>query len=126
MSQRPERFLEFGDDEDLPPIVDYHVQRSCLRIGLVEVVDSELWAQLEGRELLTVDAEWAVREACYRAVEELQRASGRSMGAIDWFLFQNRKRCPEMTEPLCDKCPLDPSCAHRKTLFQPVYRTGFY
>jgi hypothetical protein len=48
------------------------------------------------------------------------------MGAVDWFFFNARKRCPEMTEPDCKNCALDSVCAHRKDLFQPVRRTIFY
>jgi hypothetical protein len=48
------------------------------------------------------------------------------MGAVDWFFFNARRRCPEMTEPECNLCALDPLCAHRKELFQPVLRTTFY
>jgi hypothetical protein len=31
-----------------------------------------------------------------------------------------------MTEPECWHCEVDPVCAHRKELFQPVIRTTFY
>jgi hypothetical protein len=48
------------------------------------------------------------------------------MGAVDWFFFNSRKRCPEMMEPVCGDCQVDPVCAHRKELFQPVLRTTFY
>jgi len=47
--------------------------------------------------------------------------------AIDWFFFNYmRSHCPEMQEPVCEKCAADPVCAHRKQLFQPVFRTSFY
>jgi hypothetical protein len=52
--------------------------------------------------------------------------SGKRMGAVDWFFFQARRRCPEMTEPLCEQCAVHPACAHRKSLFQPVRRSSFY
>jgi hypothetical protein len=45
---------------------------------------------------------------------------------VDWFFFNSRRRCPEMTEPICEHCQVDPICAHRKELFQPVIRTTFY
>jgi hypothetical protein len=45
---------------------------------------------------------------------------------VDWFFFNARRRCPEMTEPECAHCAVDPACAHRKALFQPVLRTTFY
>ena len=126
LSQRPERFLRLGEAEDVPPIVDYHCQRSCLRLGVVSVTDETLAAKLAKREVVSAEEEEAARAACYEAVGEIRRLSGRSMGAVDWFFFQNRVRCPEMTEPDCERCPADPACAHRTRLFQPVFRTTAY
>ncbi|MEW6126106.1 MAG: PfkB family carbohydrate kinase [Acidobacteriota bacterium] len=126
LQQRPEKFLRESGDELVPPIVDYHIQRSCLRIGLVKVVDRDLRERLERREVLLPAEEWAIREAVYRAMNELQQVSGCSMGALDKFFFDNRHRCPEMSEPDCASCPIDAVCAHQKSLFQPVIRTTFY
>lgn len=125
LQQRPEAFL-IRDATPVPPIVDYHVMRSCLRMGLIDVTDDTLAAQLTERRLLTAGDEWSVRSAAYAAMQQLVEQSGKSMGAIDWFFFQARQRCPEMSEPLCSSCAVDPACAHRKTLFQPVRRTSFY
>ncbi len=124
LRQRPEAFL-CSSDEPVPPVVDYHVQRGCLRMGLVGV-DEALRRRLIQRRVLDEAEEWAVRAACFTAMSALQQASGRSMGAVDWFFFQNRRRCPEMTEPECLSCPVDAVCAHRTALFQPVRRTLFY
>jgi len=126
LNQRPEVFLAFGANEQASPVIDYHAQRFCLRVGLIDVVDETLREELVGRQLLLPAAEWAVRHAAYIAVEQLVAASGKSTGAVDWFMFNSRKRCPEMTEPVCQLCQLDPMCAHRKELFQPVLRTTFY
>ena len=126
LQQRPERFLRQGQHEVAPPIVDYHVQRSCLRTGLVVVPDEDLRTRLIARQTLAPADERAVRDACAAAVRELQRQSGRSMGAVDYLLFTARERCPETTEPECARCSLDPACAHDKALFQPVLRTTFY
>ncbi len=126
LTQRPESWLRPGADEDVPPIVDYHCMRSCLRLGLVVIEDGALRARLEERAILPAEDEAAVRQACYDAVGRVQRASGRSMGAVDWFFFQNRRRCPEMSEPDCPACPADPACAHARELFQPVIRTTAY
>jgi hypothetical protein len=52
--------------------------------------------------------------------------SGRPMGAVDWFLFSMRHRCPEMAEPQCSLCPAEPACARDVGLFQPVLRTTAY
>ncbi|MBI5033499.1 MAG: hypothetical protein HZB51_23500 [Chloroflexi bacterium] len=126
LQQRPEHFLRIDASESVPPIIDYHLQRSCLRMGLIDVKDSRLRQALVNRELLAADDEWAIRRAAYTAIEHLQRKSGKSMGAVDWFFFGARRRCPEMTEPDCANCAADPACAHHKDLFQPVRRTVFY
>jgi ribokinase len=125
LRQRPEIFL-LDKGDDAPPIVDYHVMRSCLRIGLLDVVDEQLAAKLTQRRLLNTAEEWAVRSAAFACVDLLVQQSGKSLGAVDWFLFQARQRCPEMQEPECAACELDSICAHRKAMFQPVIRTSFY
>lgn len=125
LRQRPEAFLCNGD-EDVPPVIDYHVMRSCLRTGLIDIRDDKLKCKIEERRLLTEPEERAVRNAAYSAIEQVVVRSGKSTGAVDWFFFQARKRCPEMTEPQCAVCPVDSVCAHRKSLFQPVRRTSFY
>jgi hypothetical protein len=127
LNDRPETFLPLRDDEQIAPIMDYHFMRSCLRIGLIDVLDGELEAKLINRQLVSPADEWAVRYPAYLAIEQLVTLSGRTMGAVNNLLFTNaRKRCPEMTEPECQSCDLDPVCAHRKEFFQPVLRTTFY
>ena len=126
LSERPERWLHAAPAEQLPPIVDYHLQRMCLRMGLVDVSDALLAAALSARKQLPAADEWAVRSAVYSAMQLLAQSSGCSMAAIDWFFFNARTRCPEMTAPDCGRCAMDPVCAHRTQLFQPVLRTTFY
>jgi hypothetical protein len=109
-----------------PPVIDYHLMRSCLRTGLVDVIDDDLRRKLIGREELSAEDEWAVRFAAYQAMQQVQSQSSRSMGAVDWFFFNARRRCPEMTAPDCAHCAIDSACVHRKELFQPVIRTTFY
>jgi ribokinase len=126
LNQRPEAFLTFGRQEQVSPVIDYHVMRSCLRVGLVEVADQALRDKITARQLLKPADEWAVRYAAYIAIEQVVARSGKSTGAVDWFFFNARQRCPEMTEPVCERCQVDPVCAHRKDLFQPILRTSFY
>jgi sugar/nucleoside kinase (ribokinase family) len=126
LQQRPETFLRVNPDKVVPPIIDYHLQRSCLRTGLIWVDDDALRQKLLRREIVSPDAEWAVRRAAYEAIVQVQKLSGKSMGAVDWFFFNARRRCPEMTEPDCARCAVDAVCAHEKSLFQPVLRTSFY
>jgi len=127
LNQRPENFLPLRYDEQVEPVIDYHVQRSCLRFGLIDIIDDELKNKVSDRKILLPAEEWAARYAAYRATEQVAARSGKSTGAVDWFFFSNaRKRCLEMFEPECQSCPMDPVCAHRKELFQPVIRTSFY
>lgn len=126
LNQRPESFLTFADGEQVEPVIDYHLMRSCLRVGLVDILDAELKTKVTNRELISPADEWAIRHTAYRAIEEVVELSDKSTGAVDWFFFGARKRCPEMTEPECALCQIDSVCAHRKELFQPVLRTTFY
>jgi len=127
LNQRPENFLPLRDDEHITPVIDYHAQRACLRAGLIDVIDEELNNKLTNRQIVLPDEEWAVRYAAYHAYEQVSALSGKSMGTIDWFFFNNaRKHCFEMAEPECQSCQIDSFCAHRKELFQPVIRSIYY
>ena len=127
LNQRPEAFLRIAPDETPKPVVDYHAMRSALRTGMVLVADERLEKQIAERRLLSMDEEWAVRFAVYRAQEQVARLSGKSIGAVDWFFFNYmRSICLEMSEPLCPQCALNGICAKYKHLFQPVIRTTFY
>jgi ribokinase len=126
LNQRPEAFFPLRGDEQIAPITDYHAMRSCLRMGLIDVIDEQLRHKLINRQILSLDEEWAVRYAAYQATEQLVALSGKRTGEVDWFFFNARKRCPEMTEPECQFCQVDAVCAKYKELFQPVIRTSFY
>lgn len=126
LENRPEHFLRVGDPQHYEPIIDYHLQRSALRTGLVEVTDDALRRKLVERRLVTPGEESSVRRAVFEAIRRLMAESGLSIAAIDYFFFMNRKRCPEMTEPDCPRCEVNALCAKHKALFQPVYRTEDY
>lgn len=126
LHQRPEAFIKFAEGEQVEPVIDYHLMRSCLRVGLVDILDEELRTKMTSRELISPADEGAIRHTAYRAIEHVVALSGKSTGAVDWFFFGARRRCPEMTEPECSLCQIDSVCAHRKELFQPVLRTTFY
>lgn len=126
LENRPEKFLRVTDPASATPMVDYHIQRTALRTGLVHVADDALRSKLETRMLLAAGEEEVVRQATYEAVDRLIAASGLPAAAIDYFFFTNRTRCPEMTEPDCAVCPVQEICARRTRLFQPVFRTTAY
>jgi sugar/nucleoside kinase (ribokinase family) len=127
LKDRPEQFLPLADDALQTPIMDYHFIRSCLRIGLIEVVEEALKAKLVERRIVSVEEEWAVRYPAYLALDQLIALSGRGLSVVNAYLFTNaRTLCPEMSEPQCHSCQLETDCAQRKSFFQPVLRTAFY
>ncbi len=127
LAGRPERFLDARDPESVRPIVDYHLMRGCLRTGCVRVVDAELAGRLEARVWVDVVEEEAIRGACFDAIGELVRRSGRSMAEVDAFFFaRGRSLCLETEPPRCEECGLRPDCGRHTGLFQPVFRTTCY
>lgn len=126
LENRPEHFLRITDPESAVPIIDYHLQRSALRTGLIRVEDAALRTRLEAREEVSADEEADVRQATYDAIQALVEQSGLSVAAVDYFFFTNRTRCPEMTEPACSQCPVESICKQQTALFQPVFRTTAY
>ena len=126
LETRPEHFLQVSDPQNHKPIIDYHLQRSALRTGLVDVEDPGIRAVLEERRVVPEVVEHEIRAAVYDAVAQLVERSGASVAAVDYFFFTNRTRCPEMREPDCPACPVRDICARRTRLFQPVFRTAAY
>ena len=127
LMERPEHLLSVSKEEKIQPVIDYHAMRFCLRTGLITILDEILRKNIANRNLVTVGEEWAIRYACYLAVQRLVEVTGLSSGAVDNITFKyNRQHCPEMIEPICKQCAFDQVCAKRKELFQPVIRTTFY
>lgn len=126
LENRPERFLRVTDSDAYEPIIDYHLQRSALRTGLVVIDDPNLRTAIVERRVIAAAAEESIRRATFEAVRRLVARSGRSVAAVDWFFFTNRRRCPEMTIPDCEACPVRGICRRDTALFQPIHRTTAY
>jgi hypothetical protein len=126
LKDRPEGFLAPRPEEEIAPIIDYHLMRSMLRVGLVDVNDENLRRKLRQRRVISAAEEWAIRYPSYLVVQRLVAMSGKSAGLVDQLFFNARRYCPEMSEPDCESCLLDRVCARRKELFQPVIRTSSY
>jgi len=126
LHQRPEKFLRLNENDSIAPIIDYHVMRSCLRMGLIDIENEFLKNKIISRSKNSPDEEWEIRYASFLAFEKLVKLSGKSMGAVDIFFFRARQRCPEMTSPDCSNCSVELVCSQNKELFQPVIRTDFY
>ncbi|MDP3963052.1 MAG: queuosine salvage family protein [bacterium] len=125
LHRRPEHFLAVTDHEHWKPIVDYHLMRVSLRLGLIDVAQAER-NQLRLRAWCSSNMEAGIRKATFDAVSMLAELSGQSMFAIDEALWMARKYCPEIEQPDCAKCLFNAACEKRTELFQPVLRTTAY
>lgn len=125
LANRPERFLVVTDPGKWFPIVDYHLMRVALRLGLVEL-DTDEANRNEARRWVSPEEEAGIRKAAWSAVRGLIQESGLPMAAVDETLWMARKYCPEMEQPNCGKCLFNEVCAKRTELFQPVLRTTAY
>ena len=127
LANRPEKFLIVNDPSNWYPIVDYHLMRLALRLGLVDLNYEEIEKENK-RRLLVVDwkTEFEIRAATWVAVSELISKSNRTMFFVDQVMWDARRYCPEMEVPNCDKCIFTEVCAKRVELFQPVFRTTNY
>ncbi len=127
LANRPERFLDLRDPDSITPIVDYHLMRSCLRTGCVEILDADLARRIERRAWVDEAEEDEIRGACFDAIQSLVQWSGLSQAAVDGFFFSNARRvCVEVEPPRCDECVAADACARRIELFQPIIRTTAY
>ena len=125
-TNRPEHFINPEAGFVWPPVIDYHLMRIALRLGLI-TLSPEWRKQNTQRLFISGDHERKIRHAVYDAITLLIRFSGRTMSEIDALLWLlGRKSCLEMEEPRCSSCVLEKVCVKRTTLFQPVYRTTAY
>ena len=124
LMNRPEAFLKPAEGERLGPIVDYHLMRVALRLGLVRLYPNA--ARRNAARLWDPGTEMRVRAAVHEALVRAQELSGVSSAVLDYAMWSARKYCPEMTEPECGNCRFNEACAKRIELFQPVVRTTAY
>lgn len=125
LANRPEHFLEDDDSDEWPPIVDYHLMRLALRLGLVDLTPGEEKSN-KNRNWISPEEEGKIRDLVFLAVEQLIESSGRSMSFVDYIMWSGRRYCPEMQEPNCSECIFTDVCKKRTNLFQPVLRTTAY
>jgi hypothetical protein len=126
LANRPEKFLKVNDPEQWMPLVDYHLMRLSLRLGMIEIHDREALRKNCNREWVDFDIERRIRYATYNAVNDLIVKSGRQMSFIDEKIWMARQYCPEMKKPDCSKCIFESICKKRVELFQPIFRTTNY
>lgn len=106
--------IKLSDEENIIPIMDYHMQRVLLRTGCVEVHDEKLFKSLT--EKTPVKSDFLIREACVQALYVISKHSGHhilTMNDIFWPL--GRSCCNEnclCVNYICEKEP----CSLTKTL----------
>jgi hypothetical protein len=121
VTARADNPLGVPADARVAPAIDYHLQRILLRAGVVRARDASLRSCLTGRRLVTPAQELAVRRACYRAVAELVRRSGRTSFEVDQALFALRGVCgADADGPRCEECWIRRCCTREVALFQPL------
>ncbi len=125
LANRPEKFLNVKDPHNWSPLIDYHLMRLALRLGMVDLDEEDCNVNSE-RKWVNISAEFDIRHSVYAAFLILIRKSGRQMSFIDEKIWMGRKYCPEMAPPDCLKCIFDSVCKKRVELFQPVFRTTNY
>ena len=125
LANRPEQFLVPEATFVWDPIVDYHLMRLALRLGLV-TLPAEWINENTERKFTSPERERAVRKAVFRVVRSVIKKSGRSMAEIDNLMWSARRFCPEVEKPNCTACMLQSVCAQKTDLFQPVIRTTAY
>lgn len=118
---------QFGKDQELIPIMDYHMQRVLLRTGCVEVQNKKLKHSLQNREALTSDVE--IREACIESMKIIAKTAGYSIFKMnDVFYTMGRSCCNEnmlCQTHQCEKepCTLTLACElgnHEKCIFHEI------
>ncbi len=125
LANRPEKLLGTSEKTVWHPIIDYHVMRLALRMGLTSM--SPAWRDENiARQLTSPTREEAIRGAVKKGVESVIRLSGRTMAEVDNLMWSARAFCPEVAEPNCGACLLQSVCERKTALFQPIRRTTFY
>lgn len=106
--------LKIKDEENLLPIMDYHMQRVLLRNGCVEVPDADLREMLLVRVPLKTDE--PIRSVCIEALKIIAQYSGHPVMAMnDIFWPLGRSCCHERCLCEYDTCEKQP-CTLTKTL----------
>lgn len=108
------QLLFLVDEENIIPIMDYHMQRVLLRTGCVEIHDEKLSNSLVRR--IPLESDSLIREACIRALSIISKHSGHhilTMNDIFWPL--GRSCCNENCLCVNENCEKQP-CSLTKFL----------
>jgi len=99
--------IRIKDPENLIPIMDYHMQRVLLRMGCIDIKDSDLKKELKTQKQQKDDIE--IRKACIDAVKVISEISSHEIIKInDFFWSLGRSCCNETTLCTDKKCIKEP------------------
>src|SRR5207247_10978026 len=100
---------KYVGDEKVGSPVDYHEVRGHLRIGTVEVADSELRRKLLEGTPVTAEQDVAIRSAVYDAIMLLSELTGlRNPSQLHYLFWNVFRSCCLRDAPHCQGC--DPGC----------------
>ena len=105
--------LYIRDQENIVPIMDYHMQRVLLRLGCVEIEDNRMRQDLLNKR--KADSDTIIRKACIDAVRIISRESGHEIMKINDFFWPLGRSCCNVTT-LCH----DSACVKSPCTFQQV------
>ena len=99
--------LKIHDEENIIPIMDYHMQRVMMRMGCVEITDKELRNRLLSRQVVESDNE--IRQACIDSISIIAKTSSQGILKMnDYFWPLGRSCCNETTLCHDESCEKDP------------------
>lgn len=98
---RPENFIDFEPD----PMIDYHIMRIFLRMGLLQIPDYNAEMAIEN--------EYLIRCYCYYIMQALSTYSKYDLSTINFFFWALGKTVCMYVQHTCLKsgvCPLESIC----------------
>lgn len=93
--------LQIKNQENIIPIMDYHMQRVLMRLGCVKIEDEKLRQNLINREPQQTDE--PVRGACIEAIKIIAEESGKDILTMNDFLWPLGRSCCNETTLCTDK-----------------------
>jgi hypothetical protein len=104
----------YPDADQLGAPVDYHEVRGHLRIGTVQILDSNLRAKLFEGVQVTAEEDISIRQAVHKALMLLSRESGlRNPSQLHYLFWNVFRSCCTRENPHCFACPSDCSLPAR-------------
>ena len=100
----------YSDSDQLGAPIDYHEVRGHLRLGTVEVCDSDLRASIVAGREVTAEQDISIRQAVHKALMFISEYSGlRNPSQLHYLFWNVFRACCTRENPHCNSCP--PTCS---------------